>query len=309
MAKSKTSKVASEKASKGASSEKASKGEPPRKIASSVTAVSDAALDDAWAKKQTEGLKGEAPAMGVPLAVFLAEAQDCAGFVRQYWEPELDDDGKVLRPGLKSVALKSAPERFGLHLAAEIIALRRRADDAHTEYLLASKLPKSTRAMVDRAHALLDVWSGAIEWYLDDGVEDDNDAKFAAVVAANAALDTIDGTARALKDYGALARRFASEIEGVLDFDSATIAEGLALSEKLLASNVASDDNAEARKALARRNDLLTALFERVSRVRKAARLRFVGAHGAIARQVTSSYQRRARAEARRKDAAKEPTA
>lgn len=308
MAKSKTSKVASAKASSDASAAKGAKSDDASKAAKEPkVASSDAHIDEAWVEKQTQGLKGEAPATGVPLAVFLAEAQDCAGFLTQYWEPELDERGKVLRPGLKSAVLKGAPERFGLHLASEIIALRRRADDAQTEYLLASKLPKSTKAQVDRAHELLDQWTGAIEWLLDDGVEDDRDAQFAAVVAANAELDTVDGTARALKDFGGLAKSMASDLEGLLDFDAATIAEGLALSEKLLASNVALDDNAPARKALARRNDLLTALFERVSRVRKAARLRFVGEHAAIAQKVTSAHQRRARAYARRKEAAKEP--
>lgn len=306
MAKSKTGKDTGAKASK-ADSKSARRDEADAKpIDKGSVALPASGIDEAWLKKNTKGMTGVAPSLGVPLFVFSSEAQDVAGFVVRYWKPEIED-GEVVRPGLESAVIKSQPEKFGLHTASEIIELRRRVDDAQTEFLLASKAKKNASSLLEKAQALLDVWTGALEWYLDDGVEDDKDAQLAAVAAANESLDTIDGVANALKDYGALVGHHARELDGVLDFDPKSVDEGAKLREQLREINAALEDNPEARRALAKRNNLLALLFARVKTVRTAARLRFVGPHAEIARQVTSSYQRRARAAARRREAAKPP--
>lgn len=306
MAKSKASKseTKSTKAEKGG-------GDAPKSGAAKAkhpeVDIIAAKVDDEWVAKNTESMKGEAPSLGVPFPVYMAESADCASFVTRLWEPEVDASGKVLRLGLKSAVIRSQPEKFGTHTAAEIIALRRRVDDAQTAYLMTTVAKKNAKAAMERAADLLDRWTATLEWYLDDGVVDDKDAKFNAVVSANENVDTIDGAARALKDYGALCELFAHDIDGVLGFERSSIDEGRKLSEELLQINREFEQNPETRRALALRNNLLALLEQRVSKVRKVAQLLYSKSHPEIARLVTSAYQRRARAEARRKEAAKEP--
>lgn len=301
MAKTKTSKATEKPTSKRVDDSKKggkSKGDAPD--------VAEARVDDAWIASNVAKLKGEGPSLGVPLAVYMAESADCASFIMKFWEPEIDK-GKVVRAGLKSAVVRGQHERFGMHTAAEIVALRRRVDEAHIAYLLSSVAKKNAKSALERAGQLLDAWTATLEWYLDDGVVDDKDAKFAAVVAANDSVDTIDGAARALKDYSALVELYVDDVDGLLGFERESIDEGRKLAEELLAINREFEKSPETRRALAARNDLLTLLEQRVSRVRKVAQLLYGQKHPEIARLVTSSYQRRARAEARRKEVSKEP--
>jgi hypothetical protein len=114
--------------------------------------------------------------------------------------------------------------------------------------------------------------------------------------------------AMALADFGGLVQKYKRELTGVLDFDPATIDEGLQISMQLRQINARLENNPEAREAKARRNNALALLQRRVARVRKAAQLVFRGKHAEIARKVTSAYQRRARALARRAQAKAETT-
>ncbi|MFO0558957.1 MAG: hypothetical protein U0269_13140 [Polyangiales bacterium] len=266
-----------------------------------------APIDEAWVAERTKGLKGEVPALGVPLAVFLGECVDCAKFVRAYWEPTIEG-GKVIAPGMKSAAKAGDGEAaFGLRTADEILALHERAQAAQTQYLLATKITKTAGAKLDRANELLDAWTAALEWAFDDGVNDDKDAQLAAVKNAHSDRgESIDEVASALNDFAALAQKYLGELDGVLDFDPATLDEGLKLSKELAAINATLESNPEADKALVLRNNLLTLLHARVARVRRAALLVF-RAHSEIARKVTSAYQRRARAMARREATKGEP--
>lgn len=263
-------------------------------------AEAEAPIDAAWVSARTAGMKGGDVALGTPMNVFLGESLDCATFLRTYWKAETRG-GAVVVPGMESAAKGGDGERaFGLRTADEIVALHNAAQAAQTEYLLATKLTKSAANLLARGATLLDSWTATLEWAFDDDVEDDKDAQLAAVRAANEDSDSVDGMASALADYGGLAQKHISELTGVLDFDPATIDEGLKLSVQLRETNALLETNPEAREALARRNNALALLQKRVSRVRKAARLVFRGEHAEIARKVTSAYQRRARAAARR---------
>jgi len=266
-----------------------------------------AVIDDGWIAARTKELKGEAPALGVPLAVFLGECVDCAKFVRAFWEPTIED-GKQVVPGMKSAQKSGDGEAaFGLHTADEIVALLERVQAAQTQFLLATKLTKSAGAKLDRASELLDTWTAALEWAFDDGVEDDKDAQFAAMKRAHSNKgESIDEVASALNDFAALTQKYLGALDGVLDFDPATVDEGLKLAKELATINATLESNPDADRALALRNNLLTLLHARVSRVRKAAQLVF-RKHSEIARKVTSAYQRRARAMARREAAKGEP--
>jgi hypothetical protein len=309
--------VAKSRATKGkAASAKAAvttaKTAPPKVKSAAKDAgggKADAPIDAAWVSARTAGMKGEDVALGVPMSVFLGESLDCATFLRTFWKAEVRGD-KVIVPGMESAAKGGDGETaFGLHTADEIVALHNAAQAAHTEYLLATKATKSAQKLLVRGAELLDQWTAALEWAFDDGVEDDKDAQFAAVQASNERHeDTIDGMASALADFGGLVQKYANELTGVLDFDPATVDEGLKLSAQLRETNALLESNPEARAAKARRNNALALLQRRVARVRKAARLVFRGEHAEIARKVTSAYQRRARALARRAKAKGEPT-
>jgi hypothetical protein len=298
--------VADESAKKPAAKESVA-DELAKKPAAKEAEAARAAIDDAWIEARTKGMKGEAPPMGVPLAVFLGESLDCAKFLRAFWEPT-GGPGAVGVPGMKSAAKEGAGDAaFGLHLADEIVALHERAQAAQTQYLLATKLTKAAGSKLDRANALIDQWTASLEWAFDDGVEDDKDAQLAAVKAAHAGKgDSIDETVSALRDYGALAQKYSGELNGLLDFDPATIDEGLKLAAELSEINAKLESNPEAERAIALRNNVLSLLHARVARVRKAALLVF-RRHTEIARKVTSAYQRRARAMARRAAAKGEP--
>jgi hypothetical protein len=305
VAKSKTTAGKSTGKSDGKSNErkpKDSAAKPKDSAAKSKDSAKPArVVDDAWVLERTRDMKGDAVPTGVPLSVFLGECIDCAKFLRTYWEGEVVD-GKTVVPAMSSAAKAGDGEMsFGLHTADELVALHDRAQAAQTEYLLASKAAKGTDKLMSRGAHLLDQWTAALEWHFDDGVDDDRDAQLAAVRAVHEdSEDSVDAMASSLADFGGLAQKYITELTGVLDFDPSSIDEGLKLSVQLRASNAALERNPDERAALARRNNILALLHHRVTRVRKAAQLVFRGANADIARKVTSGYQRRARAAARR---------
>lgn len=192
-------------------------------------------------------------------------------------------------------------EGFSPKVADEIIVLHELAQRAQTNYLLATRLDESSTPLVGKGEALLDELTAVLEWAFDDGVQDDRDAQLAAVKSANEHTKSIAGLASALRDYAALAEKHIDVVQGLLDFDRATIDEARKVSKQLDAFE-SNANNADADVALARRNKLLVLLQRRVALVRKAAQLVF-RRHPEIARRVTSAYLRRSRAASRRREA------
>jgi hypothetical protein len=229
----------------------------------------------------------------VPMRVFLGEAVDAARFVQAYWEPVKDQTGKVLRPGLSLAGAKLSPQ-----IGAEILELEEGLQTAQTDYLLTvAPAQPDVRA---RAEYILGELTAALEWLLDDGVEDDRDKQLAALKAEYADHSTsTDSLAAELSDYAALARQESKGLEGLGGIELSLIDEAEQLAKQLRSRPSTPAPAENTRRALDLRNRLATLLYERIATVRAAARFVFRN-HPEIAREVGSAYVRRKRAAARR---------
>jgi len=229
----------------------------------------------------------------IPMRVFLGEAVDVARFVQAYWEPVKDVAGKVLRPGLSQAGAKLSPT-----IGVEILELQDGLQTAQTDYLLTvAPAQPDVRA---RAEYVLGELTAALEWLLDDGVEDERDKQLAALKAEYADNSTsTDSMAAELSDYAALARQEAKGLEGLGGVELSLIDEAEQLAKQLRARPSTPAPAENTRRALEVRNRLATLLFDRIGTVRAAARFVFRN-HPAIAREVGSSYVRRKRSAARR---------
>lgn len=240
----------------------------------------------------------ERAGLRVPYAVLIGEAADVVSFVRKYWEP---GDG---RPGLKS-AVKKKPgpkETFGPKIDDDIEELVEEVSDAHRDWLATSEGTTAEDAIARGEEAVLEV-SRVLEWHFDDGVEDENDEQLARLEKSHA--DTgrgSDALAQELNDYLDMAEKHGDEIDGLLGFEAKRIGEMRGLVQELrgLPAPGANEDRNASKAALLKRNRLGVLLYERMQRVRAAAR-RVFSKHAAIAREATSAYERTKRAEARRK--------
>ena len=245
------------------------------------------------------------PEIGVPFHVLTGEAIDVAGFFKRYYEPSIAPKTKVvLRPGLASVG----EEKLSAQAGKRITQLVKEFQAAQTRYQLTAEAPASTED-VERGRFVLSELTAALEFLFDDGVEDERDAQLARVRQANDDTSSTDALAAALSDYAGLAEAYRDELDGLGDFDATMIDEAKELATTVHARSAggASETAPLGASALEQRNRLATLLVQEVARVRKAARFVFRH-HPQIRREVTSTYERRARAARRRAAAKSEPT-
>lgn len=253
---------------------------------------------DLWLPRSEKVQQDNNP-LSLPYHVALSEAALAADFVERYWEPSGE------RPGLRRVK-----KRLPLATAEELRSLVRAVQEAQTRLLL--QVDPVVVDLGDRARTLVDELESAIEFTLDDGVQEEADLKLEQIKAFHSQDgQRSDVLAQALRNYAALAGELVTRIqEDDEDFDPSLITEARALANQLAARGPAAQATEEARKksrALAStRNRLLHLLVDRVRLVRRAAAHVFKG-HPAILREVTSAYERRRRAEARRKKAEEPP--
>ena len=225
----------------------------------------------------------------VPYDIALREAGQAAGFVGTYWEPS------AARPGLKRVKAR-LPKSTG----DDIVSLVYATQEAQTRLLLI--VDPVVVDLGDRARFVIDELESALEFLLDDGVEEEADQQLAAVQEFHAqAGQRSSALSQALRDYAKLADSLKSRLEEVdEDFDVSLIAEAKQLSETLAAAPAQPPEApTQAKEALGIRNGMLALLMGKVAQVRKAAAHVF-RAHPDILREVTSTYERRRRAAARR---------
>ncbi|XXY52787.1 hypothetical protein WME91_16800 [Sorangium sp. So ce269] len=261
-----------------------------------------------WISAAAEVADSASPVINQPLHVLFGEAVDVARFFDRYWKPEADERGSIVRPGLESAVGKAAKGkknpagvvgRIHAKTGDEILSLQRATQEAHTRYLLTIN-PKGEDPAA-RGRFLLNELTAVLEWYFDDGVEDEKDAQLARVDAAHADdPQTADALASALDDYAHLAEPHRDELQGLGGFESGHIDEAHAIAAALRdrpASALALAG--PARSAIDLRNRLAGMLLDRMSAVRAAARFVFRN-HPEIAREATSAYERRKRAAARR---------
>lgn len=243
----------------------------------------------------------------VPFPVLIAEAIALAGFVQRFTAPGVRPDGSV-RPGLRSANRRNALVRFDDATASDLVSLAVTARDADTAWQLA--LTGGGHAELRaRAEYVLDELESALEFILDDGVDEPYDAQLAQLRDQHARPTSDPARAAALHAYASLARlpELALALTELEAFDEGLVAEAARLADALLLAPAAPvRPSPEVEALLAERNQLARLLVARVRLVRSAAR--YVFRHDpAIAREAASSFERRRRAEARRQALAAAP--
>ncbi len=253
-----------------------------------------------WLSAASE-LKQVRTTFSTPIRVLLGEAVDLARFTNVYWEPVKDSAGKILRPGL---AL--AGPKLSSTIGSEILELQEALQTANTNYLLTvAPLQPDVRA---RAQYVLGEIVAALEWWLDDGVDDDRDQQLAALKAEYAdGSSSADSMASELSDYAALARQEAAGLEGLGGFELSLVDEAESLAKQLRQRPTTPNSPENTRRALDIRNRVATLLLDRMCQVRAAARFVFRN-HSLIARESGSAFERRRRAARKVSDKTKSTT-
>lgn len=226
----------------------------------------------------------------VPFDVLLTEAVAAAKFGNLYWE------ATERRPGLSS-----AGSKLPRTICEEILSLRRAVQDAQTAYLLIVDPKTDTKTLLAEGRNALSEITAVLEWHLDDGIEDEADIQLANLKANHKDdTDSAASLAQALHDYGTLAKPLNEQLQGLGNFDASLIDKALQLADQLgavsLAPNVRSE---EAKNAKYLRDQLSSLLQQKIRLVRAAARFVYRD-HPEIYREVTSTYERRRRAAAKR---------
>lgn len=235
--------------------------------------------------------------LSVPYEVFLDEARGAASFLQRYWKAR----GDV--PGLARVRRK-----LPRATSAEITELVSAVQQAQTDATLAVvSTPEDPTA---RAEWVTQELASALAFTLDDGVEDDDDARYAKVRAFHAKRDTLPTSiGQDLLNHATLASSLRARlVHDDEDFDDSLIDEALGLSARLSAASIvppaieAEPSPPPTPAPLALRNRLLHLLVARVALVRRGAR-RVFQKHPEILAEVTSAHERERRAESRKKTA------
>ncbi|AGP38790.1 hypothetical protein [Sorangium cellulosum] len=249
---------------------------------------------DRWRDQAKAAAQTENP-LKVPYDVALKEAGQVAGFFDKHWNP------RDTLPGLRRVKAR-LPESTG----EEIVSLVYAVQEAQTKLLLLVD-----PVVVDhgeRARLVLDEIESALEFLLDDGVEEPADAQLTAIQEFHADIrQRSSALHQALSDYAGLADALKDRLAEVdEDFDVALITEAKELARALAAAPAAPPAaDSEVKEATRIRNGLLRLLQEKMALVRKAA-ARVFQRNPEVLREVTSSYERRRRAAARRAKAARD---
>lgn len=226
----------------------------------------------------------------VPLAAFLKEANTIAAFFRAHYKA----DKKTGLPGLNE-----AGPAVNASLADEIESLVDEGYKASSDYRLTVD-PKADRSKLDRAAELVDEIHAVLEFHLDDGVEDEHDARLANVVNAHKdAPESGAAFALSLEEYAELAAMYETEIDGLGGFDVKLIAEAKKLSKELRGATEPAAPSAAQQGMLAKRNRILQLIDARVRRVRAATKFVF-RKHPEMVRSTASAYERTRRVIAKR---------
>lgn len=224
----------------------------------------------------------------IPYHVAINEAVDCANFLDEYWA---SGEG---RPGMDVTK-----NRLPKSTSEDIRGIVRALQQTQTELLL--MVDPQVVSHGERSRFLIDEIESALEFTLDDGIEEPEDLKLEQVKLFHSQNgQRTAALAQSLLSYGTLAQGLKDRIvEADESFDPALIDEALALASTLQEAPESPQDNEQIRTTRTLRNRLLRLLQQRVGDVRKAA-ARVFRKHDEIYRKVTSAHERRRRAEARR---------
>ncbi len=173
-------------------------------------------------------LPSTANPLSVPYEVFIKEATDAAKFIKTYWKAT-----KAL-PGLARVRNK-----MPLSTSAEITELVAAVQQAQTDATLA--VTASAEDPTVRADEIIAELSAALAFTLDDGVEDDDDTRYAKVRAFHAKRESTETSiGQDLLNHATLASTLRERlVHDDEEFNPSLIDEGLRLTARLSAASVA----------------------------------------------------------------------
>ncbi|WP_437929255.1 hypothetical protein WMF37_08290 [Sorangium sp. So ce291] len=248
---------------------------------------------DRWVKVAAGSERTDNP-LNIPYDIAVREAVTAAAFVKKYWEPDGD------RPGLKRVK-----SRLPAASSEELLSIVHAVQEAQTRLLLV--VDPAVADLGERARFVVDELESALEFLLDDDVDEPADAQLARIKEFHAQDgQRSSALSQALRDYAGLAESLKDRlVEADEAFDVRLIAEARKLAEDLQRRALAAAPEAGASAAATTtRNQLLHLMVARVGAIRKTAAHVF-RRHPEVAREVTSAYERRRRAAARREKARK----
>jgi len=232
-----------------------------------------------------------------PLFVLVGESHDLAAQTRKHWKTRYNGKKEILAPGLDLAGEKQLPRG----IEQEILTLSDAVQQAQSAYLLAVS-PASKQDLSTEAEELVSEIQSVLEWHFNDGVEDEQDAKLASLIAEHEGDPfTPDALASELDDYATLAAEHRSAIRGLGGFDEGDLDRAVELARLLrdLPTAANAPEREATRQALDLRNRLAWLLQQKLAQVRAAAR--FVFRHQPdTARSFASTYERKKRAAARR---------
>jgi hypothetical protein len=226
-----------------------------------------------------------------PYDIGMREAATAAAFVDKYWEATASYPG-----------LSRAKGRLPKAVAEEVLSLIHATQGAQTALLML--VDPAALKHGERARFVVDELEAAIEFVLDDGVEEPEDTRLAQIRDFHSQNgERSSALSQALRDYATLGRTLLDRIQKAdAEFDPKLLDEAETLAKRLAETGGANPlaQSPEARDATLLRNQLLTLLFRRVGEIRSTAAYVYRG-HPEILREVTSAYQRRLRAARRAK--------
>lgn len=241
---------------------------------------------------QAAPLSPENP-LNIPYPVALTEAAVAAKFVDDHWE------GDGHRPGLNRFAAR-LPKVTADEIRSLIVAVQWQ----QTKVVL--MVGPTAAEFGPEADELVDELEATIGFVLDDGVDDEADAQFEQIKQYHAQ----DGrrpsvVAQALRDYATLGESLQVRILALdTGFDVGIFARARELADKLALAPSHAISPSDQERERADRNRLLGLLMQKVSLVRATAAHAFRKSPETV-RKVTSAYERRRRANARKAGAEK----
>lgn len=240
--------------------------------------------------------RSEVSSVGMPIDVFLLEADAAARFVDLYWEAAGDGS----RPGLSMLA-----KQLGVRIADEISSLVRACRAVHTRILWPEDTLAERGELVARARFLKAELAAGCEFVAGcDLVAGDVLSKRVKIALAQAKEragtdNTVANLVQSLADYAGIATTIIDRLVELGDFDAGMIEEAKKLMGRLGRSG-SPQPGRPVSPDVDLRNRLLCLLSLRLRKVRSAARYVFRN-HPDIARKFSSTYQRRKRWKTRNK--------
>lgn len=230
---------------------------------------------------------------GVPVQYRVAEIYAVADFAKRRWKTDASNKW----PGLQSVDF-----RLRYSVLDELKTLARAITTQQAMVLFGDPADQSVREAVEDGWALLEEISAALEFILDDDIDEPADEAFAGAMRRSADDHSVPALAQALVDVETIAQTKLDELKQLDDFDLSFLPQARALADALQSRPNVGGGSA----AIELRNRLLTLADQRVRRVRRAARYVF-RKHPELLAELPSRYELRRRLDRRRRQTAPTP--